>query len=483
MSKRAAEDTQDIEGKNGPGRREAVSGTVDTEMGNFEDAYEDEFESENEYLEADGKEDNEMEEADEEEDASAAKSAWLPGGVINEGEQLVVDPSAYDMLHNMQVKWPFLSLDVIPDALGEERRSWPQEMYLAGGSQAINNSENELTVMKASHLCRTKHDAEDDEDSDNSDVEDDPILEHRSIPTKGACNRIRASPISTNDPQKKSFLASFQETGKVHVWDIAPHLQSLKSPGNLVSRNQNNPVHTVNQHKTEGYALDWSPFEYSLLSGDCANEIYLTRATNAGWQTESSPFLDHTGSVEDIQWSPNEKTVFSSCSCDGTFRIWDVRNQKKTSALTVNAHPGVDVNVLSWNPRVPYLMATGADNGVFNVWDLRSLKSSSAVATPVASFKWHQAAVTSIEWHPKEESVVAVAGADDQLSLWDLSVELDPEEQASRASEGLQDVPPQLMFVHMGQSAIKELHWHKQIPGTIVSTAQTGLNVFKTITF
>ncbi|CAB88237.1 assembly chaperone for ribosomal protein Rpl3, WD repeat protein Rrb1 [Schizosaccharomyces pombe] len=480
MSKRAAEETVEFNSKNGPGQRGTVADNVDTEMGEFEDAYEDEIESEEEYIEADGEKDNGMDE-EEQNDAQPSKIPWLPGGKINADEKLVADPSVYEMLHNIQVKWPFLSFDILQDSLGEERRAWPHQMYLVGGSQALDSNDNELTVMKLSQLYKTQHD-ENDDASDNSDVEEDPILEHKSISTKGACNRVRSARRPANS-SKESLLASFHETGKVHIWDIAPHLRSLDSPGVMVSRKENSPLYTVNRHKTEGYALDWSPFEYSLLSGDNANEIFLTKYSNGGWQTDSSPFLSHTAAVEDLQWSPSEKNVFSSCSCDGTFRIWDVRNKQKTSALTVNAHPGVDVNVLSWNTRVPNLLATGADNGVWSVWDLRSLKSSSSVATPVASFKWHRAPIYSIEWHPNEDSVIGVVGADNQISLWDLSVELDEEEQDSRAAEGLQDVPPQLMFIHMGQQEIKEMHWHRQIPGTIVSTAMTGINVFKTITF
>jgi ribosome assembly protein RRB1 len=40
--------------------------------------------------------------------------------------------------------------------------------------------------------------------------------------------------------------------------------------------------------------------------------------------------------------------------------------------------------------------------------------------------------VTTVEWHPKEGSVFASGGADDQIALWDLAVERDgPEEDTA----------------------------------------------------
>lgn len=104
--------------------------------------------------------------------------------------------------------------------------------------------------------------------------------------------------------------------------------------------------------------------------------------------------------------------------------------------------------------------------------------------TPVADFSWHTAPVTSVEWHPTDSSVFAASGSDDQLTLWDLSVEHDEDEAPSTAIDAngkpLQ-VPPQLLFVHQGQKDVKELHWHPQIPGMVISTASDSFNAFKTI--
>ncbi len=136
-----------------------------------------------------------------------------------------------------------------------------------------------------------------------------------------------------------------------------------------------------------------------------------------------------------------------------------------------------DVNVISWNRGTDYLLVSGGDEGALKVWDLRHFKPSST-PSPVAHFEWHKAPISSVEWHPTEDSIFAAAGRDDQVTLWDLSVEQDDDETQQ---DGLRDVPPQLLFCHHGLTDCKELHWHPQIPGALATTALDGFNILKTI--
>lgn len=71
---------------------------------------------------------------------------------------------------------------------------------------------------------------------------------------------------------------------------------------------------------------------------------------------------------------------------------------------------------------------------------------------------------------------------DNSVAVWDLALERDPEEEARLAADYLnvqQAAPAQLLFLHAGQKEVKEVHWHMQIPGMLVSTAADSFNMFK----
>ncbi|KAG7290135.1 hypothetical protein NEMBOFW57_000132 [Staphylotrichum longicolle] len=446
------------------------------EMGEFEDEFEDEFESEDEIIEAgvDGRPDAERE-AEEAMDVDAAAPATFIVGrtKLEPGQTLSPDPTTYRMLHNLSTPWPCLSFDIIRDGLGDNRSVYPATMYTVSGTQAesAKASDNSLLVMKFSGLSKMSG-GDGDESSDDEDEDEDaePILEHKAIPLNTTTNRIRAHTTPSQDPSKPSttLTATMTESTNVFIHDITPHLASFTTP-------------------SEGYGIDWSPLHPAgkLLTGDNDGLIYMTTRTDGGgFVTDQRPFQGHTSSVEEIQWSPSEASVFASASSDGTIRVWDVRSKARKPALSMQVS-NVDVNVMSWSMQTTHLLASGDDAGVWGVWDLRQWKPSaggnaaSALQrpSPIASFNFHKEQITSVEWHPTDDSIVAVSAGDNTVTLWDLAVELDDEE--SKDTAGVQDVPPQLLFVHY-QSQAKEVHWHPQIPGTLVATGE-NFSVFRTI--
>ena len=421
------------------------------------------------------------------------KQTFIPGRTkLGPGETLSPDISTYDMLHTLSAPWPCLSFDIVRDSLGDNRQTYPATVYAVAGTQADTGraKDNELMVLKLSGLSKMEKENDDsEEESDDDDDDDDdvhePILESKSIPQSSTTNRIRVhqTPSQTGDypTPPQTIAASMLENRQVVIHDVTPHLTSLDVPGTVLPPSAYKPLSTLRMHKSEGYALDWSSLHPmgKLLTGDNDGLIYVTtRTEGGGWVTDTRAFVGHASSVEELQWSPNERNVFASASSDGSVKVWDVRSKSRKPAVDVKVSK-TDVNVMSWSGQTFHLLATGADDGQWAVWDLRHWKPSSSSAStqqqlrpsPVASFAFHGEPITSIEWHPSDDSVVAVGSADNTVSLWDLAVELDDEE--SRQSGMAEEVPPQLLFVHYMDS-VKEVHWQAQMPGTVMATGSSG---------
>ena len=428
------------------------------------------------------------------------------------------DMSAYQMLHTLSTTWPCLSFDIVRDGLGDGRKTYPATAYAVAGTQAESRkpNDNELLVMKLSGLGRTEKGDLGSSDSDDEPEDDDeasePVLETRSLRLPCTTNRIRAHQIPSVDSSKPptTLTATMLENGNLQIHNVTPHLISFDTPGVIITPQQSRPIATLDAHRTEGYALAWSHLSLlpKVLSGDNDGNIYVTTASNSDgtagkWNMDSRPFSGHKGSVEDLAWSPNERNVFASASSDGTVKIWDSQSKSRSPAISVTVSE-TDVNVIAWSAQTAHLLATGADDGRWAVWDLRQWKplassnkkvQSMKDATnsqnrngataegdqqpkPVASFSFHKQQVTSLEWHPTDDSIVAVAAADNTVTTWDLAVELDDEEAGTETDT--QGWPPQLLFLHYAES-VKECHWHPQIPGLLMATGGEGFGLWKGI--
>jgi len=446
----------------------------DVEIVEPEDAEDDEYDS-------DGEANN-----DDEMSSNKKKEVFLPGKKLEKDEELIVDETAYYMLHELSTGAPCLSFDMITDGTNNVDENYPMEAYMIAGTQAAKAHVNHLIVMKVYNLYRNMTDPTDDQDEladdeDDGDIEEmrKPKLKCAHIKHNGCVNRVKAKRMGEN-----VIAAAWSELGRVNIYDISSQLRAvdIEDPVTIDGNENISPISTFAGHQQEGYALDWSTQNVGFLaSGDCNRDIFIwTPVQNVGWNVNQKPLIGHTASVEDIQWSPKEGFVLASCSVDKSIRIWDVRASAKTACMITceNAHDS-DINVISWNKFNP-LIASGGDDGILKIWDLRNMKSEK----PIATFKHHKDHITAIEWHPWDSTILASGGDDDQIALWDFSLEADPDTQNQNNDDGdddeLKNLPPQLLFIHQGQKEIKELHWHPQKKGVIISTG-TAFNIFKTI--
>jgi ribosome assembly protein RRB1 len=158
--------------------------TITDEMGEFEDAWEDEIESDEEVVDAEAGDkedgtpqiqsiyrphfnqipgmdidDNILPAIEESEEQPPAPEVYIPGKhILAQDEILEPDDSVYIMRHAMKVPWPCLSFDVLRDNLGDERQRYPATAYIVAGTQADAMKNNEVVVYKMTSLHKTQKD-------------------------------------------------------------------------------------------------------------------------------------------------------------------------------------------------------------------------------------------------------------------------------------------------------------------------------------
>ncbi|RPA91349.1 hypothetical protein L873DRAFT_1831427 [Choiromyces venosus 120613-1] len=238
-------------------------------------------------------------------------------------------------------------------------------------------------------------------------------------------NRIRASPHAHH-------AASMAETGDMYIWELSLHYRAFESPGTAIPASANKPTATLRMDRHSSNPQDVMG---RIATGDNSGKIFIfTRKEGGTWATDGSLLKGRMG-----------------------IKIYDARAQTKNHQLSVDVSSS-DVNVASWCRAVPHLLASGADDGVWGVWDLRAFPNT---------LKGEHQPITSVEFRPTEDSIVSVASADSTITLWDLRVELDNDE--SKDTGGMEDIPPQLLFVHYHKD-VKEVHWQKQAFGVVIGT-------------
>jgi ribosome assembly protein RRB1 len=492
--------TQPQQSRPAPSLREREGEEETAENLKFQDPFVDEVEVE---VDEDVMDDDNEDEGQDDGDAGLeVVQSWHPLMGLPEGadaeEPLEMDPSAYKMYHTLTPEWPSLSFDFLRDDLGDARQRFPHSLQCAIGTQADAAENNHLTILRVSDLSKLPQDEEEDvlgdeydkdgDDSSSSDEEEnldlDPVLEHYHLPHYGGVNRIRAM------PQQSDIIATWSDVGKVYLYNVeevrsrfaASDGKNKAIATKATSSDSDSPFFTHSGHGVEGYAMDWSLLNQGhLATGDNDGKIHLWTPRPEG-SYEVAPSYESLGgvSVEDLQWSPTEASVFASAESGGHVAIYDTRAPNRAMLRhLVHENSKADVNVASWNGIVSNLLATGGDDGTLSVWDLRQFSAQKQKpVTPLARFSCHKTPITSIEWHPTDESMLAVSDSVGAY-IYDLSVEEDMEAKDNTNTTSLvADIPPQLLFCHSGSKDFKELHWHPQISSCIMTTAFSGFSIF-----
>lgn len=233
---------------------------------------------------------------------------------LSKGEVLEFDNKAYDMLHRLNVEWPSMSIDFIAKGSPFDAAltpytamtQYPYEVFTVQGT-CNNTNKNSIIFMKWSNLCQTKYD-DDPEGNEENDEEPDVVIQE--FETTYDINRIR----TLNNSPIVAYWNDSGANGEVRIMDLSAGMEKLKN--GVGSKRREKCKEIVIPFECSGYGLAWNPHKVGeLVAGDNQGRVSVL-ANNANYTSwaKTSEYSYHTGSVEDIIFSPEQAYVFASCT-------------------------------------------------------------------------------------------------------------------------------------------------------------------------
>jgi len=213
--------------------------------------------------------------------------------------------------------------------------------------------------------------------------------------------------------------------------------------------------------------------------------------------------IAHDREVYDVAWLPGSTDIFVSVGADGSLRAFDLRNLDHSTILyetpppastttsaprtvtpsaatgSTAAHrpPASALLRIAFNPADSNYMATfHVDSSSVQVLDMRS------PGQPVVELKAHSAQINALGWSVAEAGMLATAGDDCQLLMWDLSPSaLSARNIAQPSSSGRHNSPrpdpkqrrviQEPILGYAAQGEINNIAWSSPIPQIPIGNA------------
>ncbi|KAH9839426.1 WD40 repeat-like protein [Rhodofomes roseus] len=208
------------------------------------------------------------------------------------------------------------------------------------------------------------------------------------------------------------------------------------------------------------------------------------------WNIDTSSaitqLIAHDREVYDVAWLPGSTDIFVSVGADGSLRAFDLRSLEHSTILyetpapknmpppsaspSSSARPPTSPLLrIAFNPADSNYMSTFHMDGTdIQILDMRS------PGQPVMEMRAHRGQINALGWGSTTNPLLATAGDDCQLLLWDLSPYTSvPSTSPRTASSGLSSPRPDVkkrivvdpVMAYTGASEINNLAWSPQIAG------------------
>ncbi|KAH8833131.1 peroxin 7 [Flagelloscypha sp. PMI_526] len=204
--------------------------------------------------------------------------------------------------------------------------------------------------------------------------------------------------------------------GSIRLWDVMLN---------------DTPLRAWQEHTREVFSVNWSNIKKdTFISSSWDGNVKV-------WTPERPRSLltlqAHQACVYQALFSPHQPDIISTCSTDGTLRIFDLRNPTYVQGLNSFSNPltasvmtvpasGTEILSIDWNKYRPWVIASGGVDKQIKVWDCRMIKLGGTEPQVgglcESTLLGHEYAVRKIEWSPHRPDFLASASYDMTCRVW-----------------------------------------------------------------
>jgi periodic tryptophan protein 1 len=229
----------------------------------------------------------------------------------------------------------------------------------------------------------------------------------------------------TTGPVDGSFVAVGTFKPGIEIWDLNvldvleptatlggendEDLRDVAMPKISKRRKNRKTALKPGSHQDAVMSLDWNSSHRNMLASGSAD------STVKVWDVTTQKCLytmaHHSNKVQSVRWNPAETTVLASASFDRTIVVLDGRQPDAFSKFQLSA----EVESIAWAPHNPSTIVASSEDGVVVGFDVRMNG-----ADPLFRFDAHAGAVSAISFSAQVPGLLATAGVDKTVKLWDL---------------------------------------------------------------
>lgn len=316
---------------------------------------------------------------------------------------------------------------------------------------------------------------------------------HQRVLTDGPVINIASNP---NLPTALCFRGL---TPEVHIVDIAR--RPLEPDTDVFAAD----IHLVGHH-APGRGMQWAPDNSKrILTSDNDGIVQLwnigAHLSNVGESFKSTylaPVLSlrgHHAPCDNVTWHGSQPNLCASCARDGEMIVWDLRSKLSAKRLNATAllvramgpaaaasaseslsktlaapertthehirqrnmvHRGGALYDIAFHPNADFLLATAGADRVVRVWDVRNFKE------PCSILVGHTGEVRGVRWAPFNDTVLMSYDTDGGVFCWDIAKRFSNVNEDGQVTVAQDDgtCSCDMVFRHLGHTGVvRDAKW------------------------